>query len=57
MFFEQRAHALEISPADGATWTHVAATFDGAQLRLYLDGVLDAELWAPGEQAAKPETT
>lgn len=32
--------------ADGA-WHHVAATYDGTQLTLYVDGVLDASLSAP----------
>ncbi len=35
-------------PTDGATWMHLAATFDGSQIRLYVDGVLDASLAAPG---------
>ncbi len=29
------------------TWTHVAATYDGAAVRFYIDGVLDATLPAP----------
>jgi len=35
-------------PIDGATWLHVAASFDGAALRLYLDGVLEGTLATPG---------
>ncbi len=35
-------------PTDGATWMHLAATFDGSAIALYVDGVLDASLPAPG---------
>ena len=31
-------------PADGSTWVHVAATYDGTTIRLYVDGVLNNSL-------------
>ena len=31
-------------PADGSTWVHVAATYDGTTIRLYLAGVLNNSL-------------
>jgi Tfp pilus assembly protein PilX len=31
-------------PVDGTTWMHIAATYDGAVMRLYLDGVEEASL-------------
>ena len=35
-------------PTDGTTWIHAAMTFDGQEIRLYLDGALDVSLAAPG---------
>jgi hypothetical protein len=35
-------------PRDGATWMHLAATFDGSSIRLYVNGVLDRTLAASG---------
>ncbi|NQZ95757.1 MAG: LamG domain-containing protein, partial [Myxococcales bacterium] len=35
-------------PVDGSTWMHLAAVFDGSEILLYLDGVLDATLAASG---------
>jgi len=34
-------------PHDGKTWMHFAATFDGSEIRLYIDGELDASMPAP----------
>ncbi|MCB1772249.1 MAG: LamG domain-containing protein [Gammaproteobacteria bacterium] len=34
-------------PVDGVTWMHVAATFDGQDIRLYVNGVLEASASAP----------
>ena len=28
-------------PTNGNTWMHVAATYDGADIKLYIDGVLE----------------
>jgi hypothetical protein len=35
-------------PFDGSTWLHVAATYDSQEIKLYLDGVLENSLPAPG---------
>ena len=32
----------------GITWMHVAATFDGQEIRLYVDGVLETTKAAGG---------
>jgi hypothetical protein len=37
--------------------THVAATYDGAVIRIYLNGVLDSETRAPGSISPKPPTS
>lgn len=42
-----RINSTVVIPHDGATWVHVAATFDGTKLRLYINGVFDTELTAP----------
>lgn len=39
-------------PVSEDLWSHVAATYDGITLRLYLDGELDAEVASPGLIAA-----
>ena len=41
---EGDAHRLDSAatyPTDGNTWVHVAATYDGATIRIYINGVLD----------------
>ncbi|NQZ97652.1 MAG: LamG domain-containing protein, partial [Myxococcales bacterium] len=37
-------------PFDGATWMHIAATFDGADLRIFVNGVLEGSLALPGQR-------
>jgi hypothetical protein len=35
-------------PTDGSTWMHLAASYDGAEIRLYVNGLLEGVLPAPG---------
>jgi uncharacterized repeat protein (TIGR01451 family) len=42
-----RVNSSHAYPHDGETWMHVAATFDGSKIRLYINGVLDADMNAP----------
>jgi hypothetical protein len=37
-----RLRSVKKYPTDGKTWIHVAATFDGTQSKIYINGVLDA---------------
>ncbi len=37
-----RLRSVKKYPIDGKTWIHVAATFDGTQSRIYINGQLDA---------------
>ena len=34
-------------PVDGSTWMHIAVVYDGVDIKLYADGVLDGTLAAP----------
>lgn len=40
-FFCGSANAVSTTTVSASTWYHVAATYDGAALRIYLNGVLD----------------
>jgi Concanavalin A-like lectin/glucanases superfamily/Calcineurin-like phosphoesterase len=46
--------ALEQSVVEPGSWHHIAAVFDGAQARLYLDGTLVGWADAPTGQTFKP---
>ena len=40
--------SLSDYPTDGRTWMHVAATYDGQEIKLYIDGALESSLSTPG---------
>ena len=39
-----RLDSKTIYPSNGTTWAHIAATYDGATIRMYVNGVLDTSL-------------
>ncbi|MCF6325026.1 MAG: GDSL-type esterase/lipase family protein [Gammaproteobacteria bacterium] len=43
-----RINATTPYPTDGVTWMHIAATYDGATVRLYINGIEEGSLAAPG---------
>jgi hypothetical protein len=43
-----RLDSTSLYPTDGSTWLHLAASYDGASLRLYVNGLLEGTLAAPG---------
>jgi hypothetical protein len=43
-----RVLSRESYPTNGVTWMHLAAVFDGRDIRIYLDGVLDTVVATPG---------
>ncbi len=49
-----RLDALNTYPFDGNTWFHLAATYDGTVMRLYVNGVLQGE--KPGPTAIASNT-
>ena len=42
-----RINSTTVYPIDG-TWMHVAATFDGVTMRLYINGIQQSTLSTPG---------
>ena len=46
-----RVNAVTMYPTDG-TWMHVAGTFDGTTLRIYINGVLENSIDASGQTIA-----
>jgi len=47
-----RIDSISSYPADGATWVHLAATYDGSDIRLYFNGVEEASAAATFSIAA-----
>jgi hypothetical protein len=44
-------------PSNGTTWMHVAATYDGATSKIYLNGVLDISVTFPIPSSIKTNTS
>ena len=47
-----RVNSTTSYPIDGSTWMHVAATFDGTDLKLYINGQLEGTVPAAGQTIA-----
>ncbi|WP_152204327.1 LamG-like jellyroll fold domain-containing protein, partial [Georgenia thermotolerans] len=42
-----RVNATSVQPADGRTWVHLAGTYDGTRMRIFVDGVEQASVAGP----------
>ncbi|WP_157516264.1 LamG-like jellyroll fold domain-containing protein, partial [Oerskovia enterophila] len=42
-----RVNATSVLPTNGSTWVHLAGTFDGQRLRIYVDGVEQGSIAGP----------
>ncbi|WP_030153676.1 LamG-like jellyroll fold domain-containing protein, partial [Oerskovia turbata] len=42
-----RVNATSVLPTNGTTWVHLAGTFDGQRLRIYVDGVEQGNVAGP----------
>ena len=51
-----RLNGTQLYPFDGNTWFHLAATYDGATMKLYVNGVLDSSRAAVLTIGANNET-
>jgi len=51
-----RLDAAASYPADGSTWMHVAATFDGVYIKIFIDGLEDNSSTVSATLAIRPNT-
>ena len=45
---DYKLYSQSYYPTDGDTWMHIAASYDGQEIKLYVDGLLESSLFAPG---------
>jgi hypothetical protein len=45
---DYKLYSQSYYPTDGNTWMHIAASYDGQEIKFYVDGLLESSLFVPG---------